>query len=53
LRRQLGYCSRRFVESEHDWEPILREIVELVESVACRPRVTRGWRPMVEAELRS
>jgi polysaccharide biosynthesis protein PslH len=53
LRRQLGYRARRFVESEHDWEPILREIVDLVESVACKPRVTRGWRPMVEAELRS
>jgi polysaccharide biosynthesis protein PslH len=53
LRRQLGYCSRRFVESEHDWEPILRKIIELVESVARRPRVNRGWRPMVEAKLQS
>jgi len=53
LRRQLGYRSRHFVESEHDWEPILRKIVELVEMVACRPRANRGWRPMVEAELRS
>src|SRR5215510_7148679 len=53
LRRQLGYRSRHFVESEHDWEPILRKIVELVETVACRPRANRGWRPMVEAELQS
>ncbi len=36
LRDRLALQSRRFVETEHDWEPVTQEIVELAESVAFR-----------------
>jgi sugar transferase (PEP-CTERM/EpsH1 system associated) len=36
LRDRLALQSRRFVEIEHDWEPVLQQIVELAESVALR-----------------
>jgi sugar transferase (PEP-CTERM/EpsH1 system associated) len=33
LRRELSRKSLRFVETEHDWEPIVRSVAELTESV--------------------
>jgi polysaccharide biosynthesis protein PslH len=34
LRRELSSKSLRFVETEHDWEPLVRSVAELTESVA-------------------
>jgi sugar transferase (PEP-CTERM/EpsH1 system associated) len=34
LRRELSRKSLRFVETEHDWEPLVRSVAELTESVA-------------------
>ncbi len=36
LRETLSSKARSFVELEHDWEPLLQKLVELVESVAVR-----------------
>jgi glycosyltransferase involved in cell wall biosynthesis len=33
LRRELSRKSLRFVETEHDWEPLVRNVAELIESV--------------------
>jgi sugar transferase (PEP-CTERM/EpsH1 system associated) len=37
LRENLGWRARRFVETEHDWKPLLKKLVDLMESVAQRP----------------
>jgi sugar transferase (PEP-CTERM/EpsH1 system associated) len=34
LRRELSSKSLRFVETEHDWEPLVRSVAELTETVA-------------------
>jgi sugar transferase (PEP-CTERM/EpsH1 system associated) len=34
LRRELSHKSLRFVETEHDWEPLVRNVAELTESIA-------------------
>jgi sugar transferase (PEP-CTERM/EpsH1 system associated) len=34
LRRELSWKSLRFIEAEHDWEPLVRCVAELTESVA-------------------
>jgi glycosyltransferase involved in cell wall biosynthesis len=36
LRESLGWHARSFVEAEHDWQPLLQRLIELVESVAQR-----------------
>ncbi|MGE0885202.1 MAG: TIGR03087 family PEP-CTERM/XrtA system glycosyltransferase [Blastocatellales bacterium] len=36
LRKRLGWNARRFVELEHDWQPLLQRFVELVESAGQR-----------------
>ncbi len=36
LRQRLGWNARRFVELEHDWQPLLQRLVELVESAGQR-----------------
>jgi sugar transferase (PEP-CTERM/EpsH1 system associated) len=36
LRRELGANARSFVETHHDWAPLLQRFVEMVESVAAR-----------------
>lgn len=37
LRDGLGWRARRFVEIEHNWQPILQKLIELIESVGQRP----------------
>ncbi len=39
LREQLGEQARRFVEQEHDWQPLLQKLIDLLESVGQR-RIT-------------
>ena len=36
LRESLGRQARRFVETEHDWTPLLQKLAELLETVAQR-----------------
>jgi len=36
LRDGLGWRARRFVEIEHNWQPILQKLIELIESVGQR-----------------
>ena len=36
LRDSLGWRARRFVEIEHNWQPILQKLIELIESVGQR-----------------
>ncbi|MEO6726866.1 MAG: TIGR03087 family PEP-CTERM/XrtA system glycosyltransferase [Blastocatellia bacterium] len=36
LRESLGWHARSFVETRHDWRPLLQTLVELVESTAAR-----------------
>lgn len=36
LSQRLGWNARRFVELEHDWQPLLQRLVELVESAGQR-----------------
>ena len=36
LRERLGWQARRFVESEHDWQPVLQKLIDLIESIAQR-----------------
>ncbi|MGH9940610.1 MAG: TIGR03087 family PEP-CTERM/XrtA system glycosyltransferase [Blastocatellia bacterium] len=36
LRESLEMRARRFVEAEHDWSPLLRSLVELIETVGAR-----------------
>ncbi|MEP7339239.1 MAG: TIGR03087 family PEP-CTERM/XrtA system glycosyltransferase [Acidobacteriota bacterium] len=36
LRESLGWQARSFVEAEHEWQPLLQRLIELVESVAQR-----------------
>lgn len=36
LRKRLGWNARRFVEIEHDWQPLLQRLIELVESAGQR-----------------
>lgn len=36
LRERLGWQARRFVETEHDWRPVLQKLTELIESVGQR-----------------
>src|SRR5262249_190770 len=38
LRQRLGEEARLFVESEHDWSPLLQRLVGLVETVGARPK---------------
>jgi sugar transferase (PEP-CTERM/EpsH1 system associated) len=47
LREYLAERSRRYVEARHDWEPLLRKLVELVESVALKHPTNSG--PKVKA----
>jgi sugar transferase (PEP-CTERM/EpsH1 system associated) len=42
LRRELSRKSLRFVETEHDWEPIVRSVAELTESVVRTHAVNAG-----------
>lgn len=36
LRENLGFRARRFVEVEHNWQPLLQKLIELVETVGQR-----------------
>lgn len=45
LRAELASQSLRYVEAEHDWEPLLMRLVELVESVAFRHSGKAGANP--------
>ena len=36
LRENLGFRARRFVETEHNWQPLLQKLIELVETVGER-----------------
>ena len=36
LRDSLGWKARRFVETEHNWQPLLQKLIELVESAGQR-----------------
>ncbi len=38
LRERLETRARRFVESEHDWKPLLKKLVDLVEAAGARER---------------
>jgi glycosyltransferase involved in cell wall biosynthesis len=38
LRQRLGEEARLFVETEHDWSPLLQKLVGLVETVGMRPK---------------
>src|SRR5262249_9914851 len=40
LRQRLGEEARLFVESQHDWSPLLQRLVGLVETVGARPKTT-------------
>jgi polysaccharide biosynthesis protein PslH len=42
LRRELSRKSLRFVETEHDWEPLVRSVTELTESVALKHSAYAG-----------
>jgi polysaccharide biosynthesis protein PslH len=42
LRRELSWKSMRFVEAEHDWEPLVRRVAELTESVAFKHSIVAG-----------
>jgi glycosyltransferase involved in cell wall biosynthesis len=37
LRENLGWRARRFVETEHNWKPLLERLVGLIESMEQRP----------------
>ncbi len=36
LREKLGWQARRFVETEHNWQPLLLKLIELLENVGQR-----------------
>lgn len=36
LRERLGWRARRFVETEHDWQPLQQKLAELIETVGQR-----------------
>ncbi len=36
LRESLGRQARRFVEFEHDWEPLLQKLAEMIEAAGAR-----------------
>lgn len=40
LREQLGEQARRFVELEHDWQPLLQKLVDLLEAIGQRRTTT-------------
>lgn len=50
LRDSLGWRARRFVEIEHNWQPILQKLIELIESVGQRP--TESERTSIRAIAR-
>jgi polysaccharide biosynthesis protein PslH len=42
LRRELSSKALRFVQAEHDWEPVVRSIAELIESVGLKHAAYAG-----------
>lgn len=42
LRERLSWNARRFVETEHDWQPVLQKLIDLVESVGQRKNESGG-----------
>jgi glycosyltransferase involved in cell wall biosynthesis len=36
LRENLGWRARRFVEAEHNWQPLQQKLAELIENIAQR-----------------
>lgn len=42
LRRELSWKSMRFVEAEHNWEPLVRSVAEMTEAVACKHSASDG-----------
>jgi glycosyltransferase involved in cell wall biosynthesis len=47
LRLRLGNRARAFVETEHDWKPVLQKLTQLVETVGARE--ARSEKPNVRA----
>jgi sugar transferase (PEP-CTERM/EpsH1 system associated) len=42
LREKLGWQARRFVEAEHNWQPLLLKLIELLENVGQRRTETES-----------
>jgi sugar transferase (PEP-CTERM/EpsH1 system associated) len=43
LRMRVGAQARRFVEEEHDWQPLLARLSDLIESAGARAALSRKY----------